>query len=413
MNFFGRQPTPPAVPRAPVAPAAPRPVSGNGNAGRPGSHRSMGSVGRVSTSSQSTPEPDEVAEDFAICSGEDAALDCGWGEAEVKESKPAAAALAAAENRVRLLEKQLQTERRLRKDAEDSLMQARSRMSTPADAWEACTDEDGLMDVGVQTDKCPQPERQAVEQAIEAAVMQLRARNDALEIENQMLQSELQRKAEEIAILKSDNKVLWAEQDAVRAAKDDFKDLQQQLAGHIKAGNLITKRPSSNANRVYAASLDGASEEADPFVRLRTDTDGNSPPKSPERSSEAIASRARCHSPESALANFMGIFHGDVKGESDQGDGEELEELAPMDPIRCAAAARSEPVSCDPFTYCRQGCLLCGPVFSCLLGGRGAGGRATQVWAANGGSGSFDAPLPPIRRHRRQTANYCSDGNRR
>ena len=80
-----------------------------------------------------------------------------------------------------------------------------------------------------------------------AEIEKLQQRNDQLEIENQMLQSQAEEKDKEILSLKADNKVLWGEQEAVRTAKNDFQDLQKQLASHVKAGNLITKRPSSRA----------------------------------------------------------------------------------------------------------------------------------------------------------------------
>ena len=285
----------------------------------------MGSGGRISTSSQSTPEPDaDIGEDFAVCSGDDAALDYGWGE--VKENK---LSLAAAENRIRALEKLLQTERRLRKEAEVSLMQARAKMPTQAetqrDGRAGTDDDDLLMDVGVQTDKQPEPGREAVEREINAAVTKLQARNDALEIENQMMQADLQGKEEEIAMLRSDNKVLWAEQDAVRIAKDDFKDLQLQLANHVKAGNLVTKRPTSNATRVYAGAHDCAIEESDIFgsVQVKPCNTEDIPSQSSNRAREIDAHQLESavqkttQEPESALSNFMGIFQGDIREDSE------------------------------------------------------------------------------------------------
>ena len=221
MNFFGRRdrseakPSAPVLPRAPVAPSAPRPSIG----ARPASQRSVGSVppapgsGRVSTSSQSTPEPDArlLRADFgntsedngagSVQSGDEAALDAGWG---VSERPPGShggsggqAALAVAENRARVLEAELQAERRLRKEAQDALMGMRSRLSTPQTSskaggggskmWEI-TNADMLMDTGTQTDVHPMPGREELDSKIEEAVRALQRRNDALEIENQMLQ---------------------------------------------------------------------------------------------------------------------------------------------------------------------------------------------------------------------------------
>ena len=265
------QPIPPALPRPPVAPAAPRPASG-GSRMRPVSQRSVGSAGssasRPSTSSHSTPEPAEIGEDDCAVYGCDSVIDAGWGVAAEPVGSlvtPAVTsisqvlALEAAENRIRALEKQIQTERRLRKDAEESLAQVRSKLTSPVQASRFVSthgdpDDDLLMDVGVQTDAQPLPGRMDIEREIEGAVQNLQQRNDALEIENQMLQSEVEAKHKEVITLKSDNKVLWAEQEAVRTAKEDFKDLQKQLASHIKAGNLITKRPSSALNRGQVAA---------------------------------------------------------------------------------------------------------------------------------------------------------------
>ena len=142
MAFIGRrtfvQPTPPACPRAPEAPTAPRPGS---SAPRPSSKRSVWSAAsRISTSSQSTPEPDaDIGEDDgAVYSSDDAALDAGWGRPQlgspsshIDSAGATAEALAAAENRIRALEKQIQTERRLRMGAEEALAQTRSKLSTP------------------------------------------------------------------------------------------------------------------------------------------------------------------------------------------------------------------------------------------------------------------------------------------
>ena len=264
------QPNPPALPRPPVAPAAPRPASG-GSRMRPVSQRSVGSAGssasRPSTSSHSTPEPAEIGEDDCAVYGYDSVIDAGWGLAAEPvgslvtpvTSISQVLALEAAENRIRALEKQIQTERRLRKDAEESLAQVRSKLTSPVQASRFVSthgdpDDDLLMDAGVQTDAQPLPGRMDIEREIEEAVQKLQQRNDALEIENQMLQSEVEAKHKEIITLKSDNKVLWAEQEAVRTAKEDFKDLQKQLASHITAGNLITKRPSCAVNRGQVAA---------------------------------------------------------------------------------------------------------------------------------------------------------------
>jgi hypothetical protein len=105
--------------------------------------------------------------------------------------------LAVAENRARVLEAELQAERRLRKEAQDALMGMRSRLSTPQTSskaggggskmWEI-TNADMLMDTGTQTDVHPMPGREELDSKIEEAVRALQRRNDALEIENQMLQ---------------------------------------------------------------------------------------------------------------------------------------------------------------------------------------------------------------------------------
>jgi len=349
------QPQPPALPRAPVAPAAPRPGSGS-RAPRPGSQRSVGSAAtRLSTSSQSTPEPDaDIGEDdcCAVYSSDDAALDAGWGGADGARARSReegagalAEALAAAENRIRALEKQIQTERRLRKGAEDALAQTRSKLSTPvqqaaadrATGAQSDAAEDLLMDVGVQTDKQLPPGRQEIEREIEAAVQKLQQRNDQLEIENQMLQSQAEEKDKEILSLKADNKVLWGEQEAVRTAKNDFQDLQKQLASHVKAGNLITKRPSSSTNRVYAPAHDGMADAGNGhFSGLLDSADragetsdtsaksSESQPRSPAARKPGAAAAAHPSpernsekQPESALSNFMGIFRGSIEDDGD------------------------------------------------------------------------------------------------
>lgn len=360
MAFIGRrtfvQPTPPACPRAPEAPTAPRPGSGSRPAQRPGSQRSVGSAAsRLSTSSQSTPEPDaDIGEDDgAVYSSDDAALDAGWGGPELgataseRDSTGAKAeALAAAENRIRALEKQIQTERRLRMGAEEALAQTRSKLSTPVQQTPAgrtssaqSDKDDLLMDVGVQTDAQLPPGREEIEREIRAAVQKLQLRNDQLEIENQVLQSQAEKRDKEIASLTADNKVLWAEQEAVRTAKSDFQDLQKQLASHVKAGNLITKRPSSSTNRVYAPTHDGMMDAGnDPFSGLLDGANGagkssdaratsrEGPPRSQTRlepgtvppAQRSCRSNSDSEKPrETALSNFMGIFQGSIQDDGD------------------------------------------------------------------------------------------------
>jgi len=390
MKFFSRhaQPTPPPA-QQPRVPSAPRTAS-NGSRGRPSSHRSVGSGGRISTSPQaSTPEPDADIgeEDCAAFSGDEAVLDCGWGIApaapigEDPNSK-LRAVLAAAENRVRALEKQIQSERRLRKDAEDFLAHTRSKLTTPVQTSSRDTsstlDEDLLRDAGVQTDKQPEPVRQDIEREIEAAVATLQTRNDVLEIENSMFIAEVAAKDAEIKTLKSDNTVLWAEQESVRAAKDDFKDLQEQLAGHIKAGNLITKRPSSSANRVYAnpvhhnddanaglfGGLRGSAEVAEVRGGLSSYANSRSSPSSPRSPMRQIEnntptpSPVRIHEhlhekqPESALSNFLDIF-GNSQGcmHYKRKPFEEIQTACRDEPNHDPA----QPMSADPLTSDRSG----------------------------------------------------------
>ena len=230
------------------------------------------------------------------------------------------------------------------------------------------------MDVCVQTDAQLPPGRDEIEREIRAAVQKLQLRNDQLEIENQMLQSQAEKRDKEIASLTADNKVLWAEQEAVRTAKSDFQDLQKQLASHVKAGNLITKRPSSSTNRVYAPTHDGMMDAGnDPFSGLLDGADGagkssdaratsrEGKPRSQTRLEPGTVPPAqrRCEPSrdsekqrESALSNFMGIFQGSIQDDGDSlGDDDTC--LAD-EPERPSTALRStmstaeyrRPVSC-------------------------------------------------------------------
>ena len=379
MAFIGRrtfvQPTPPACPRAPEAPTAPRPGS---SAPRPSSKRSVWSAAsRISTSSQSTPEPDaDIGEDDgAVYSSDDAALDAGWSRPQlgspsshIDSAGATAEALAAAENRIRALEKQIQTERRMRMGAEEALAQTRSKLSTPVQqapagrTSSAQSDKDDLlMDVCVQTDAQLPPGRDEIEREIRAAVQKLQLRNDQLEIENQVLHSQAEKRDNEIASLTADNKVLWAEQEAVRTAKSDFQDLQKQLASHVKAGNLITKRPSSSSNRVYAPTHDGVMDTCnDLFSGLLDGADGagkssdaratrrESPPRSqtrlepgtiPPAQRSCRPNRVSEKQRESALSNFMGIFQGSIQDDGDSlGD---VDTCLADEPERPSTALRS------------------------------------------------------------------------
>ena len=195
-----------------------------------------------------------------------------------------------------------------------------------------------------------------------------------------LIQAAVDDKDREMQQLRSDNQVLWAEQDSVRAAKDDFKDLQEQLAEHIKAGNLITKRPSSTrimrADVPKEASQDvirAAPENSSPKIETSRSVatvhglqevsekgshSGRRLAIAPEADVECLAMGAsgRQNSetskswsgpeplmqtePESALSNFVGIFQGEIRSPVRQSCDDDDSE--PIDDFRQTFGLHSE-----------------------------------------------------------------------